>query len=137
MISIVENTKSDQNFQVIVDKSVLEMWKKKLIMIEFITLCNKSNTTQIFQMCIHQSNALILYKPFVFSFRIMIHPVKVRWSELHATLLIMIPSCLCWLGWNVALLANLSSQRYHMTHLKQSDLLIMFQNKSYFSTGSF
>lgn len=57
MITIVENTKSDQNFQVILDKSVT--------VIEFFTFCNKSNTTQIFQMCIYQSNALILYKPFV------------------------------------------------------------------------
>lgn len=64
MISIVENTKSDQNFHVILDESVLEMWKKKThTVIEFITLCNKTNTTQIFQMCIHQSNALILSKP--------------------------------------------------------------------------
>lgn len=80
MISIVENTKSDQNFQVILDKSVLEMWGggETHTVIDFITLCNKTNATQIFQMCTHQSNALILYKAFGFSFRIMIHPVRVR-----------------------------------------------------------
>lgn len=80
MISIVENTKSDQNFQVILDKSVLEMWGGggTHTVIDFITLCNKTNATQIFQMCTHQSNALILYKAFGFSFRIMIHPVRVR-----------------------------------------------------------